>query len=74
MLWRYTRQGQTCGPVSSAQLKGLLVAEQIHPQQLVWGHGSQASLVLTATAAVLRGEDAGPEQWVGCVAEAEPIC
>jgi hypothetical protein len=56
-MWCYTRQGKICGPVSSAQLKGLLVAEQIHPRELVWRDGGQERLVLPAAVAVLREDE-----------------
>jgi hypothetical protein len=59
-MWCYMRQGKTCGPVSSAQLKGLLVAEQIHPRELVWRDGGQERLALPAAVAVLRDEEIAP--------------
>jgi hypothetical protein len=37
--WYYTTQGQQCGPVSTAELKQLAVAQQLQPSDLVWREG-----------------------------------
>jgi len=55
--WCYTHNGRPRGPISPAQLKGLLVSGQVHPQQAVWRSGDQGRAVVTATAAVLSGEE-----------------
>jgi len=46
--------------VSPAQLKGLLVSGLILPQQAVWKHGGPLPVFITATVAVLSGEEETP--------------
>ena len=51
--WCYSHNGETYGPVSPAQLKGLLVSGLISPRQSVWKPGEESQPCITATAAVL---------------------
>src|SRR5206468_565100 len=79
--WCYQHNGQTRGPVSPAQLKGLLVSGLILPQQAVWKHGGALPAFVTVTAAVLSGEEegqggaglAGHQLDVPAGAEADPV-
>ncbi len=49
--WYYKRHGQTVGPVSDEQLRGLLTSGQLQPRQAVWRRRLQRLLFVPAEAA-----------------------
>jgi hypothetical protein len=50
--WFYKQAGETCGPVSTEQLKELLTVGLLQPRQAVWQKGSHSlRFVHAATAA-----------------------
>ena len=40
--WFYQQAGETCGPVSTEQLKELLTVGLLQPRQAVWQKGSHS--------------------------------
>ncbi len=50
--WSYKQDGQAFGPVSTAELKGLLRAGQIQPQQAVWQQVGNSVIFIPSSTAV----------------------
>jgi len=50
--WYYQRQGQTLGPVSTAEIKHLGESGSLQPNDLVWPEGVDCRMVFVAWASV----------------------
>jgi hypothetical protein len=55
--WYYKKGGETLGPVSTLELKGLLASGQLQPRQAVWKREPQAFVFVHAETAALKGKD-----------------
>jgi len=60
--WFYQQAGETCGPVSTEQLKELLTVGLLQPRQAVWQEGSHSLLFVHAAAAAsgMTGDGSQP--------------
>jgi hypothetical protein len=54
--WYYRRDGQTVGPVSVEELRGLLAAGELQPGQAVWQYGASRTVFVPALAACTAGD------------------